>query len=53
MVGSAPVLSCMLCVAWRAVAFRDPAADTRSALLDWVHGAHWRSRLEQRQDIRA
>jgi maleate isomerase len=53
MVGSAPVLSCMLCLAWRAVAFRDPAADSRGALLDWVQGAHWRDRLEQRQDIRA
>lgn len=47
MVGRAPVLSCMLCVAWRAVAHLDPGVWTRTALLEWVRGAHWRANLDR------
>ncbi len=44
-IGRAPVLSCMLCVAWRAVAFRDPSVDTPEALRAWTRGAHWKDQL--------
>ncbi len=49
MVGRAPVLSCMLCLAWRAAAYCDAGTATREALLDWVHARHWRAMIEQRQ----
>jgi maleate isomerase len=45
LVGTAPVLSCMLCVAWRAVAFCDPSMDTPEALRAWTQGAHWKGPL--------
>ena len=44
-IGAAPVLSCMLCVAWRAVAFCDPSMDTPEALRAWTQGAHWKGPL--------
>lgn len=43
--GKAPVLSCMLALAWRAVAYLDPAEDSREALLAWIDGRSWRARL--------
>ena len=46
-VGRAPVLSCMLCVAWRAVAYLDPMQDSAEALQDWINARHWRTRLDQ------
>lgn len=45
-VGGRPVLSCMLCLAWRlteAAAGRGPTADN---LLKWVRGEHWAARFE-------
>ena len=47
MVGRAPVLSCMLCLAWRAVACRDAGTATRDALMDWVHARHWRAMIDR------
>ena len=41
-----PVMSCMLCLAWRtveAVDGRTPSADT---VMSWINGAHWSSRLK-------
>jgi hypothetical protein len=35
----------MLCIAWRAVAFRDPSVDTPEALRAWTRGAHWKGQL--------
>jgi maleate isomerase len=49
MVGRAPVLSCMLCLAWRAAAYCDAGAATRDVLLDWVHARHWRAMIERAQ----
>ena len=49
MVGRAPVLSCMLCLAWRAVACCDASTATRDVLLDWVHARHWRAMIERGQ----
>ncbi len=45
-VGDTPVLSCMLCLAWKAVALRDADAAEADGMLGWVRGASWRSRLE-------
>lgn len=45
MLGRAPVLSCMLALAWRCVAHLDPRTDSREGLMDWIHGGHWRSQL--------
>ena len=51
LVGTAPVLSCMLCVAWRAVSLIDPAQATREALMDWVHARHWRAALDRMMPV--
>ena len=48
-VGRAPVLSCMLCLVWRAVAHCDPAVASSAALIAWVEGRHWKPMLAQRQ----
>lgn len=47
MVGAAPVLSCMLCLVWRAIAHLDPVVDTREALLSWVRAEPWRAQLDR------
>lgn len=46
-VAGAPVLSCMLCIAWRAVAHLDPGQHDPDALRAWIAGAHWRPTLER------
>ncbi len=46
MLGRAPVLSCMLALAWRSVAYLDPAQASREGLMAWIKGGHWRARLE-------
>jgi maleate isomerase len=51
LVGTAPVLSCMLCVAWRAVSLIDPAEATPEALMDWVHARHWRAALDRMMPV--
>jgi maleate cis-trans isomerase len=43
--GRAPVMSCMLCLAWRAVAEIDRAQFNRQGLLAWIAGDHWSGRL--------
>lgn len=50
-VGRAPVLSCMLALAWRCVVHRDPEQATRAALLNWIGGNHWKEPLA-RQAVR-
>lgn len=44
-VGKAPVLSCMLCLAWKFVALRDPGVDSGEGVLDWVEGGTWAGAL--------
>ncbi|CAH1649748.1 Maleate isomerase [Hyphomicrobiales bacterium] len=44
-IGRAPVLSCMLCVGWKAIALRDPGMATRDGLISWVGGEGWSERL--------
>lgn len=39
--GAAPVLSCMLCLAWRTVAALDARAPTHADLQAWVRGQSW------------
>lgn len=39
--GGAPVLSCMLALAWRSVCALDGVAPSREALLAWVRGDGW------------
>jgi maleate cis-trans isomerase len=39
--GQAPVVSCMLALAWRSVAAVDGRAPEAADLLRWVDGAHW------------
>ena len=46
--GAAPVMSCMLCLAWRAVAALDREADAAAALLRWISAAEWGPRLDAR-----
>ena len=51
LVGTAPVLSCMLCVAWRAVSLIDPAEAMPEVLMDWVHARHWRAALDRMMPV--
>ena len=41
-----PVLSCMLCLAWKFAALRDRAHNTGEAVRSWVAGEPWAKRLE-------
>ena len=43
----APVVSCNLCLAWRAVTALDASAPDRASLSMWLKGEHWRGRLAQ------
>lgn len=47
-VGTAPVLSCMLCLGWRSVVAVEKKTPTEANLLDWVSGAEWGPRLAAR-----
>jgi maleate cis-trans isomerase len=44
-VGRAPVMSCMLCLAWRAVCYLEKRELRRDHLLSWIAAEHWKSRL--------
>lgn len=44
-VGSAPVLSCMLCIAWRMAAVARGLEPSAADLLAWVRAEHWGGRL--------
>lgn len=46
--GGAPVLSCMLALAWRSVCAMDGAAPERANLLPWVRGEGWGERYRAR-----
>lgn len=46
--GRAPVMSCMLCLAWRAVEAVDHAAPAAETLLAWIAGKDWGPRLAAR-----
>ena len=46
--GGAPVLSCMLATAWRAVLAIDGAAPTRDNMLAWIDHPEWAARLHAR-----
>lgn len=50
-IGKAPVLSCMLCLAWKFVALRDSAANSGEAVLDWVKGESWAPALQRLRAI--
>lgn len=41
-----PVLSCMLCLAWKGVAAIDPV---NTSLQSWIAGDHWRERFTRQQ----
>ena len=43
--GKAPVLSCMLCLGWKYLSLRDPAADCAAGVLDQVRGGSWADAL--------
>jgi len=45
----APVMSCNLCLAWRAVEALDGEAPRRSALERWLRGDNWVAQLKARQ----
>lgn len=47
-IGGAPVLSCMLCLAWRTVQALDGDEPSRASLTSWIGGAGWRARFEAR-----
>jgi maleate isomerase len=40
-----PVMSCMLCLAWRTVQAVDGIAPNAKTVMHWVNGAHWSQRL--------
>ncbi len=42
---AAPIMSCMLCLAWRAACFLEGKQPSRDNLLAWVAADHWKSRL--------
>ncbi len=46
-IGKAPVLSCMLCLAWRAVAHRDASLATRAGLEAWLTDQPWAANLDR------
>lgn len=50
-VGKAPVLSCMLCLGWKAVALRDAAANTREGLMTWLQDGNWKNALHRSRDL--
>ena len=43
--GGPPVMSCMLCLAWRTVQWVDGVEPTAETVLHWSNGAHWAPRL--------
>ncbi len=40
-----PVMSCMLCLAWRTIQAVDGVEPNTATVMDWVNGAHWAPRL--------
>lgn len=46
--GAAPVLSCMLCLAWRTVEAIEGRAPARGSVEAWVEARDWRARFEER-----
>jgi maleate cis-trans isomerase len=44
-VGHAPVMSCMLCLAWRAACHLENRKPDRDDLLSWIAAGEWKSRL--------
>ncbi|MGE3245873.1 MAG: hypothetical protein AB7F96_19250 [Beijerinckiaceae bacterium] len=46
-----PVMSCMLCLAWRTIQAVDGVEPSAESVLHWVNGAHWAPRL--RADLAA
>jgi maleate isomerase len=44
-IGAAPVLSCMLALAWRSTLAAEGIAPDRDGLLGWIAGGAWRERL--------
>ncbi|KAA2235213.1 maleate cis-trans isomerase family protein [Salinarimonas soli] len=46
--GRAPVMSCMLCLAWRTVLQVEGRSPTQESLLAWIEASDWRPRFEER-----
>lgn len=46
-----PVMSCMLCLAWRTIQAVDGVAPNARSVMDWVNGAHWAPRLKAELEI--
>jgi len=42
-----PVLSCMLCLGWRAAGALDPSEMSADRLKDWANGGQWATRLDR------
>ena len=47
-IGDAPVMSCMLCLAWRTTLALEGGEPTPESLLAWIDAADWRPRFEER-----
>lgn len=45
LVGGAPLLSCMLCIAWRMAGLARGIEPDRDDLMSWVRAEHWGARL--------
>lgn len=50
-VGGAPVMSCMLCLAWASINAACKRAASRLSLLDFIDGKEWGERLRQRMAL--
>ena len=47
-VGSAPVFSCTLALAWRCTRALENAECSAASVLDWISGQDWKGRLQER-----
>ena len=52
-VGGAPVFSCTLALAWRCTRALEGADCSAASLLDWISGADWKRRFQQRLESNA
>lgn len=43
-----PIISCMLCLGWKAVQLMDPV---NTSLASWIRGDHWRERFEMQRPL--
>lgn len=50
-IGKTPVVSCMLCLGWKAVALHDAATNTREGFLAWLQNGGWKDALHRSRNL--